>query len=370
MPVDEALLDRVDAAAAAVLRIPSGPAGVVVGVATAAGTRVAALGAADGAGRPVGVGTRFDVASVSKVVATTTAIQRLASDGLVNLDDPVDRYAPGICNPSTTVSMLLRHRAGLWEWQPLYLARNPDGTSTDPFDALAALPLRYRPDTVRAYSDLGFIALGRLVERVSGLSLPRAVADLVTGPLAMRETTYGPVDGDVAASAPGDGVEQEMIRTGTPYPVLYPPQDLAWRSYELVGEVNDGNCHRAFRGVSGHAGIFSTAGDLLLLGRSLAQASERSDLWRPAITERMFDDGPDLGQAMGWRSQSVLVAGTPHRMLWHPGFTGCALGLIPGLGVSITLLSNRLLADTPQPTATLWATALESLGIANEGSQP
>ena len=107
-----------------------------------------------------------------------------------------------------------------------------------------------------------------------------------------------------------------------------------------------------------------------LLGRSLAQASERPDLWRPAITERMFGDGPDLGQAMGWRSQRVLVAGTPHRMLWHPGFTGCALGLIPGLGVAITVLSNRLLADTPQPTATLWATALEGLGIAEEGSQP
>ena len=206
------------------------------------------------------------------------------------------------------------------------------------------------------------------------MPLDRAVAELVTGPVGLSETGYGPVTGDVAASAMGDGIEQEMIRTGVPYPVLYPRGDVAWRSYELVGEVNDGNCYRAFGGVSGHAGIFSTAADLLKLGRSLASGGERDDLWRPDITSQIFAEGPDAGQALGWRTMPVQLGGERRRMVWHPGFTGAGIGLVPGTGVAITLLSNRLMSAEPLPTALLWATALETLGLAydptDEGTRP
>ena len=371
----ESVLDAVGPAARAVHGLASGPAGVVVGVSTDAGTRIEAVGVADGAGRPLLPSTRFDVASVSKVVATTTAIHRLASLGLMRLDEPVSRFVPRTAfAPGTAVSTLMRHRAGLWEWQPLYLARTSDGGRADPFAALAALPLRYPPDDRRAYSDLGFILLGRVVEEVTGMPLDRAVSELVTVPVGLSETGYGPVTGDVAASASGDGIEQEMIRTGSPYPVLYPVEDVAWRSYELVGEVNDGNCYRAFGGVSGHAGIFSTAADLLQLGRSLARAAERDDLWRPDITGQIFADGPDAGQALGWRTMPAQLGGERRTMVWHPGFTGCGLGLIPGTGVAVTLLSNRLLSAEPLPTALLWATVLESLGLAydptHERSRP
>ena len=371
----ERVLDAVGQAARAVHGLASGPLGVVLGVSTAAGTRIEAGGAADAAGRPVQPGTRFDVASVSKVVATTTAIHRLASLGLLRLDEPVDRFVPGTsCAPGTTISTLMRHRAGLWEWQPLYLARTPGGDRADPYEALGALPLRYPPDDRRAYSDLGFILVGRVVEQVTRLPLAQAVSELVTVPLGLRDTGYGPVAGDVAASAPGDGIEQEMIRTGVPYPVLYPREDITWRSYELVGEVNDGNCYRALGGVSGHAGIFSTVADLLTLGRSLASAAEREELWRPDITSQIFAEGPDEGQALGWRTMPVQLGGERRTMVWHPGFTGCGVGLIPGTGVAVTLLSNRLMSAEPLPTAVLWATALETLGLAadptHEGSRP
>jgi CubicO group peptidase (beta-lactamase class C family) len=268
----------------------------------------------------------------------------------------------------------MRHRAGLWEWQPLYLARTPDGDRADPFEALAALPLRYAADDRRAYSDLGFILLGRVVEEVTGMSLARAVSELVTLPIGLSETGYGPVTGDVAASAPDDGIEQEMIRTESPYPVLYATEDVAWRSYELVGEVNDGNCYRALGGISGHAGIFSTATDLLRLGRSLASAAERDDLWRPDVTSQIFAEGPDAGQALGWRTMPIQMDGQRRAMLWHPGFTGCGIGLVPGTGVAVVMLSNRLVSPEPLPTALLWSTALESLGLAydpnHEGSRP
>lgn len=363
------MLDAVGAAARAVHTLASGPLGVVVGISTDAGTRIEAVGAADAAGRPVLHGTRFDVASVSKVVATTTSIHRLASLGLLRLDEPIDRFVPGTrCAPGTAISTLMRHRAGLWEWQPLYLARTPDGDRADPYDALAALPLRYPPDDHRAYSDLGFILLGRMVEKITGLPLDRAVAQLVTVPLGLDATGYGPVTGDVAASAVGDGIEQEMIRTGVPYPVLYPAGDVAWRPYELVGEVNDGNCHRAFAGVSGHAGVFATAGDLLRLARSLAAADDHEDLWRPDVTSRIFAEGPDAGQALGWRTMPVQLDGQRRTMVWHPGFTGCGVGLVPGTGVAVTLLSNRLMSPEPLPTALLWATALEALGLADEAA--
>ena len=371
----ESVLDAVGRAARAVHALDSGPLGVVVGVSTDAGTRIEAVGAADQAGRSLRPGTRFDVASVSKVVATTTAIHRLASLGLIGLDEPVSRFVPTTaCTPETTLSTLMRHRAGLWEWQPLYLARTPDGDLVDPFEALAALALRYPPEDRRAYSDLGFILLGRIVEQVTGVRLDQAVSELVTGPVGLTETGYGPVAGDVAASAPGDSIEAEMIRTGVPYPVLYPRQEVAWRSYELVGEVNDGNCYRAFDGVSGHAGIFSTTSDLLRLGRSLARAPERDDLWRPAITSQIFAEGPDAGQALGWRTMPVRLGGERRTMVWHPGFTGAAIGLVPGTGVTVTLLSNRLLSPNPLPTALLWSTALSNLGLADdqehEGSRP
>jgi serine-type D-Ala-D-Ala carboxypeptidase len=361
-------LDAVADAASAVHALENGPLGVVVGVAGPEGTRVEAVGNADSAGRAVTTGSRFDVASVTKVVATTSAIHRLASLGELDLDDHLSRYLPtSACAPGTTLTMLLQHRAGLWEWQPLYLARTPDGDPQDPFAALDALPLRYEPGRQRAYSDLGFMLLGRVVMAVTGLPLEDAVTELVVRPAGLTDTGYGPVSGDVVASARDEGIEREMVRTGVPYPVLYDDGDVAWRTHEIVGEVDDGNCYHALGGVSGHAGIFSTMADLLRLGRSLAEAGAHEELWRPDVTSRIFTEGPDAGQALGWRTQAVAVDGVPRTMLWHPGFTGCALGFVPGLvpgtGLAVGLLSNRLMSDAPLPTATLWRTALTRLGL-------
>ena len=138
--------------------------------------------------------------------------------------------------------------------------------------------------------------------------------------------------------------------------------------------MNDGNCYRVLGGVSGHAGMFSTAVDLLRLGRSLALAATSDDLWRPDITAQIFAEGPDSGQALGWRTMPVLLGGVRRNLLWHPGFTGCALGLVPGTGVALVLLSNRLMSAAPLPTAQLWATALSSLGVSDApmliGSRP
>jgi CubicO group peptidase (beta-lactamase class C family) len=355
------------AAVTAVLAAAAAPRGAVAGVVTDAGRDIAAGGLADLAGTPMTTATAFDIASVSKVAATTTAMLRLVSGGELGFDDPVDRFVPGAaCVPGTTVRHLLQHRAGLWEWQPLYLDREHD---SDPCAAMDAIPLRYGLDEGRHYSDLGFLLLGRVIAAVTGLPLDAAVRELVTGPLGLTRTGYGPFAGPVASSAVGDTAERRMVATGEPYPILTARRDFAWREGEITGVANDGNCFHAFGGVSGHAGLFSTAEDLLTLGSALAAPERHPELWHPDAVADLFHDGPDAGQALGWRSDTVVVSGRPTRMLWHPGFTGCALGVIPGAGTAAVLLSNRLFAPEPAPTEALWRMALPALLDDNEGTR-
>lgn len=347
------------AAVASVLAVASAPRGAVAGVVTDAGRDIAAGGLADLADTTMTPETAFDIASVSKVAATTTAILRLVSRGDLGFDDPVHRFLPGsACAPGTTVRHLLQHRAGLWEWQPLYLDREHAG---DPAAAVDAIPLRYGLDEGRHYSDLGFMLLGRIIAAVTGLPLDAAVHELVTAPLGLDRTGYGPVDRPVASSAVGDAAERRMVATGEPYPILTPVRDFAWRDDEIAGVVNDGNCFHALGGVAGHAGLFSTADDLLTLGAALAAPERHPELWHPDAVAELFRDGPDAGQALGWRSDTVAVAGRQERMLWHPGYTGCALGVLPGTGTAAVLLTNRLFAPEPAPTEALWRTALPAL---------
>lgn len=353
------------AAVASVLASASAPHGVVAGVVSAAGRDIAAGGLADLAGTRMTAATAFDIASVSKVAATTTAILRLVSRGDLAFDDRVDRLIPGTaCVPGTTVRHLLLHRAGLWEWQPLYLDREHAGAA-----AIDAIPLRYGLDEGRHYSDLGFMLLGRIVSAVTGSPLDAAVRELVTAPLGLDRTGYGPVDQPVASSAVGDAAERRMVATGEPYPILTATRDFAWRDGEIAGVVNDGNCFHALGGVSGHAGLFSTADDLLTVGAALAAPERHADLWHPDATAELFRDGPDAGQALGWRSDTVAVADRQARMLWHPGYTGCALGVIPGAGTAVVLLTTRLFAPEPAPTEALWRTALPALLDDHEGTR-
>lgn len=355
------LQTRAADAVAAVLAGNSAPRGAVAGVSSPAGRAVAAGGAADVAGTPMTAETGFDIASVTKVAATTTAVLALVSRGDLGFDDLVSQYLPTAgCAPQTTLRHLLQHRAGLWEWQPLYL------DPRDPVTAMDSLPLRYDPDEARHYSDLGFLLLGRIIVAVTGLPLDAAVSELVTAPLGLDRTGFGPIAPAVASTAVGDLAERRMVATGEPYPILTSKRHFAWREEEIAGSANDGNCFHAFGGVAGHAGLFSTADDLLTLGAALAASDEHADLWHPDAVADLFRDGPDPGQALGWRSDVARIGGREHRMLWHPGFTGCALGVIPGAATAVVLLSNRLLTADPttaEPVTTeaLWRTALPAL---------
>ncbi|MDI2098676.1 serine hydrolase domain-containing protein [Ruicaihuangia caeni] len=336
-----------------------GPAGAVVGVANSAGSAVVARGTrlpsgggqepgGEGYGRggddPTGGGappmldvTPFDLASVTKVV-TTAAVMTLAGEGLLHLDRPVRSILPqfrGAGKDDITPRLLLQHRAGMWEWWPLYCE------AREPRHAVLQLPLRYEPGREHRYSDLGFMVLGMVIEQVTGDGLPQALDALVLRPLGMTGTAFvlDEMRRDAAASAFGDAAEQTMLRTRNPYPVPYDDTSFGgWRERLFVGEANDGNAFHAFGGAAGHAGLFAPISDLLTLGRELLH----EDPWCGAtVRDAFISAGPDETQALGLRRRTIDETGV--EVLWHPGFTGTSLTLVPSLHLVVAVGTNRLL---------------------------
>jgi CubicO group peptidase (beta-lactamase class C family) len=180
---------------------------------------------------------------------------------------------------------------------------------------------------------------------VHGTDLGTAVADLVTRPLGLRRTGYGPIGGpDVAMTSRGDSWERRMIATGTPHSIPVRAVPVS-RAHWLAGEANDGNAHHAFGGVAGHAGLFATAEETVRLGEVML--GEHPD-WPPPVVAEFAAAGPDPDQALGWRRTEITMdSGAPVPVLFHPGFTGTEVSVAPSLGLSWALLTNRL-----HPTST------------------
>ncbi|MCU1413371.1 MAG: beta-lactamase [Microbacteriaceae bacterium] len=342
----------------------SPPAGAVLSVRRAGRLHEAVGGLrrsaelAGGDDLPMTVDTALDLASISKLF-TTAAIMRLVSGGQVGLDDELGRWVPsGGAATGASIRRLMLHRAGLWEWWPLYCEAH-DRSGAHAF--LDTLSLRYEPDSGRHYSDLGFMMLGRVVEAVVGAPLDRAVQELVLDPLALRSTRYrSPTAGPVAAGSLGDIAEQTMLETGEPYPVPYTVDDFTgWRTGVIESEPNDGNAFHALESVSGHAGIFSTVADLHSFAAAL---TGRDDLWTPDTASEFFADGPDTGQALGFRSYTAVVDGEAVRLVGHSGYTGSVMAFAPDRELTVVLATNRLhTAGRPSTNDRLWATALGAL---------
>jgi CubicO group peptidase (beta-lactamase class C family) len=306
----------------------SHPASAIAGVRTAAGTAIAEGGwaqlpAAGADGEPMTSETLLDLASVTKVAATTTLIMRLVADGQLGLQARAHRFLPsftGAGKDDITVEHLLTHTAGLPAWWPLYFE------ATDRDGALAraqALPLDSRPGTAWRYSDLGLILAGRIVERVTSLSLAEGFRQLVAQPLGLA-ARYGPVPaGQAAASADSDACEFGMVAAGQPYAVPFTVgQFPGWRDRLLRGEVNDGNAAHALAGVAGHAGLFAGVGDLLRLGAAL----RGGDFVPATVLARFAAPSPvHHEQAVGFRRTAVPAGGGTLTLLYHGGFTGTYL---------------------------------------------
>jgi CubicO group peptidase (beta-lactamase class C family) len=290
-----------------------------------------------GAAEPLWETARFDIASCTKAVATTASVMGLVTAGQLRLDDPLSRYLPSP-HADLTLRHLLTHTAGLAEWQPLYLAST---TREEAVQVAASIPLRYAVGTGRHYSDLGLILTGAVVERVTGERLDAAVRRLVTEPLGLTATGYGPVEpARAVAYGHGDDIEVAMILEGEPYPVTI-ERTVAPRprSQWVRGEVSDGNAFHAMKGISGHAGLFSTLDDMTRFGTALL---DESAVWSSAVLDTFLTPGPD-NQAIGfWCQPAAGGAG-----YGHPGFTGARFLVDPVARSVAVLLSNRLHVMAP-----------------------
>jgi CubicO group peptidase (beta-lactamase class C family) len=304
--------------------------GRVPGVAAAAGqgpvtAATWAAGLADttpGARRPVRTGTLFDLASLTKVVGTTTAVLALAGRGELGLDDAAGRHLPSFgALREVTLRQLLAHTAGLPDSRKFY---QWCATAGELRRDLHATPLEAPPGTRVAYSDLGFMALGEIVARVAGEALDAAVGHLVTGPLGLTRTGYNP------AAKGNDFAATERKPDGT----------------YLTGTVHDENA-RLLGGVAGHAGLFAPVADLAAFA---AWWAGEDDVAVPARlrreAQRPQTAGLDGCRGLGWVRQGDgfdFLRGTwPPGSVSHAGFTGTSLAIDPASDTWVVLLTNAV----------------------------
>ena len=296
-------------------------------------------------------GDLFDLASLTKVVGTTTAIMLLVDRGQIHVDDPVSKYIPAFGSgdkKQITIRNLLTHTAGLITWYPLfYRASGKEET----YRLIHELPLAYPVGKIRKYSDLGFILLGEIVEKVSGMPLNEFDSLNIFQPLGMQHTTYNPLAAgrfkEFAATSHGNPFETRMVHDsslGYVFKEIDPNQWNGWRHYNLRGEVNDGNAWYALNGISGHAGLFSTADDLQKLVDMLKNEGRvGGKQFISKETLELFLTKDEFKNGLGWMmdTEDSFMNNAPEGTFGHTGFTGTSIVIVPSLNISVIVLINR-----------------------------
>src|SRR3954463_7118801 len=201
--------------------------------------------------------TIYDLASLTKVIGTTSALMVLYDEGKIHLDDPVSLYIPAFSGGNkdlVTLRMLLEHRSGLPAGRDLWRIAH---TPAEARAAVIATPLVCEPGRCYEYSDLGADMLGFVVEAAAGERIDQFLDAKVFGPLGMTDTFFRPADSVRARVAPTE---------------VAPP-----RGYPLKGEVHDENAY-ALGGIAGHAGLFSTAADLAVFAQMMLNGGEYNSI--------------------------------------------------------------------------------------------
>lgn len=273
--------------------------------------------------------TVYDIASLSKVVGTTTAVMLLVEDGKMSLDDPVQAYLPeftGINKNRVTIRHLLTHTSGL--------PAGYDGAGPTPQESLLRLlraPLEHAPGMQVEYSDVGFVVLFAAAERAAGEPLYRLLDRRVFEPLGMLSTTY--VMGEGCLRCAGTS------RT---------------RGDAYRGKVHD-PISRRLGGIGGNAGLFSTAHDLARFAAMMANGGELNGtrILRQATVRAFTQRQPGTGtRALGWDTPGAPGTGASgtrvsSRSFGHTGFTGTSIWIDPDRGTWVVLLANRTYEDGP-----------------------
>ena len=269
--------------------------------------------------------TIYDLASLTKVVGTTTAVMILYDEGKIHLDDPVSQYIPEFSGGEkdvVTIRQLLEHRSGLPAGRDLWrIAQTPQEARA----AVIATPLACSPGRCLEYSDLGADMLGFVVEAASGERLDKFLAERVWEPLGMTDTFFQPADSLRARIAPTE---------------LNPR-----RGYPLRGEVHDENAF-ALGGIAGHAGLFSTAADLAVFAQMMLNGGEYNGTRIVAdSTVALFTRRAAGTRALGWDTcggKGSCGNYLEERAYGHTGFTGTSLWIDPDRDMFVVLLTNRV----------------------------
>jgi CubicO group peptidase (beta-lactamase class C family) len=269
--------------------------------------------------------TIYDLASLTKVVGTTTAVMVLFDEGKIRLDDPVSRYIPAFSGgpkDGVTVLQLLEHRSGLPPGRDLWRTAHSPAEARD--EAIST-PLICQPGDCYEYSDLGADLLGFVVEAASGQPLDEFLDQRVWKPLGMNDTFFRPND---------------TLRTRIAPTEVSPP-----RGYPLRGEVHDENAF-ALGGVAGHAGLFSTAADLSVFAQMMLNGGEFNGTRIVAdSTVALFTRRASGSRALGWdtcRGSGSCGRYLGERAYGHTGFTGTSLWIDPERNMFVVLLTNRV----------------------------
>ncbi len=289
---------------------------------------------------PMTVDTLFDLASLTKVIATTTALMLLYAQRIFALDDRVSDFLPDFGRQGkeqVTIRHLLTHSSGLPAWAPLYEVFSPFERAdrrAEYYQTISQMALVTPPGMHSRYSDLGFIMLGALIEILSGKPLEAFCHETIFGPLQLKSLHFS------------------QSKDISPFPLhrYAATEHCSWRKRVLRGEVHDENAY-AMGGVAGHAGLFSTAEDLYrFLLAFLPSVQPSSSPFISPETFREFTSRQELPPGstwcLGWDTPS-LQGSTAGRYfspqsIGHTGFTGTSLWIDLEREVMVICLTNRV----------------------------
>ncbi len=293
--------------------------------------------------------TIFDAASLTKVVATATSIMLLVEQGKVRLNDPVSRYIPevkGEGRERITIEQLLTHVSG---YAPDFDLRERWTGHDEAIKRLITEPLRNPPGTRFTYSDIGFIALGEVVGRVSGMPLDQFAKKNIFEPLKMRDTGFRPDASLQIRTAPTEKRRGQLSYLGDTAANIGAEGDV-W----LRGQVHDPTSYR-MNGVAGHAGLFTTARDLAIYCQMILNHGEYggvrilSPLSVNEMTRPRIINNTGGTRGLGWDINTSFSSNRgelfPLGSFGHTGFTGTSIWIDPASSMFVVFLSSRLHPD-------------------------
>jgi CubicO group peptidase (beta-lactamase class C family) len=288
--------------------------------------------------------TIYDLASLTKPLVTGLLCARLVQSGELFLDSSVANYLVEFDRPDKrliTVRQLLTHTSGLPAWRPLYILTHDQKDRT--IGVIANEPLAYKPGERVVYSDLGFIVLGFLLQRLTGTELDCLAQRDIFEPLHLRRTFFSPnraMQTEIAACESGNAYERDMCERDIELPTYG-----GWRTGVIWGEVHDGNAH-FLGGAGGHAGLFSTAGETLRLanqfvgGLSELLSRETCELFRQNMTANL-NEARSFAWQLAATKDSTAGPSLPPDAFGHTGFTGTSCWIDAESQRVFILLTNR-----------------------------